>query len=183
MQDTGCGAHTAPARALWQTLAYTGALAGMGVEEVTVLSMEWLPPPAYLHFMMSWYDDHCFPASAPTYSSGSGSSGSAFGGISAPFIGITGLVIFLAARANRKSKAEEPGQGPGQGPGQQPVGRRIRRFSLARLASRQSAAAGAEGQRGVPAQAEGATAAGPAAGLPPGVLPPPGGDPKRQFWV
>ena len=170
---------------MWQTLEYKVALAGMGVEDVAVVSMEWLPPPAYMQTTMSWYDGYCFPATAPapSYVSGSGSSGSAFGGISAPFIGIIALVIFLAARANRKSKAEEPGQGPGQGPGQQLVVRRMRRFSLARLASRQSVAAGVEGQRGVPAQAGGAIAASPAVGLPPGVLPPPGGDPKRQFWV
>ncbi len=82
-----CGANTAPARAMWQTLEYEVTLAGMGVEDVTVFSMEWLPPPAYMQTTMSWYDGYCFPASAPSYSSGSGSSGIAFGGISAPFIG------------------------------------------------------------------------------------------------
>lgn len=186
------GHRSTPASARWNTFDNTIALAGMGVEDVAVFSMEWLPPPSFMQSRMSWYDDYCFPSSAPTssYSSApissysSGSSGSAFGGISAPVIGMIAIVIFLAARANRKSKAEEPGQEPGPGTGQQTVSRRIRPFSLARLASRQSMAEVAEGQRRVPAQAlGGATAARPPDAVLPGVLLPPGGDPKRRFWV
>ena len=186
------GHRSTPASARWNTFENMIALAGMGVEDVAVFSMEWLPPPGLMQSRMSWYDNYCFPSSAPSslYSSapiasyGGSSSGSAFGGISAPFIGIIRIVIFLAARANRKSKAEEPGQGPGPGTGQQTVSRRIPRFSLARLASRQSAAKVAGGQRGVTTQAlGGANAARPSDAVLPGVLLPPGVDPKRHFWV
>ena len=174
---------SAPARAMWQAPENKVAPAGMGVEDVAVFSMEWLPPPSYMQGTMSWYDEFCFPVSAPIQSLSSGSSGSSsssFAGISAPFVGVIALVIFLAARTNRKSKAGEPGQGPGQ----QPVMRRMRPFSLARLASWQSVAAVGEGQGGVPAQAPGgATAARPSDAVLPGALLPPGGDPKRQFWV
>ena len=211
-----CAVHTSFSNgtcdAMWQAPENKVALAGMGVEDVAVFSMEWLPPPSYLQRTMSSFDDYCFSASMPVHSlssgssgsgsgssgsgsgssgsgsgssgSGSGSSGSgsgSFAGILAPFVGIIALVIyFLAARANRKAQAGEPGQGPGQ----QPVMRRLRRFSLARLANRQSVAAAGEGQGGVPAHAPGgATAARPSDAVVPGALLPPGGDPKRQFWV